>query len=219
MKILIIEDSDEIIESLKYAFAKTKYTTFFKKTIKSATEFLKSHLIDLIILDITLPDGNGYSLYVNNIKKLNIPTIFLTAHDSEDDIVKGLKIGAEDYIVKPFSIRELIARVDRVLRNKNVIIRIKDIEFNSDKMLICKNNNPLPITSLELKILTLLFTYKNKVVTRDMLLDCIYEITGNEVDNHTLTVYMKRIREKLGTDIITTIKGIGYIIDTNEESN
>ena len=126
MKILIIEDSDEIIESLKYAFAKTKYTTFFKKTIKSATEFLKSHLIDLIILDITLPDGNGYSLYVNNIKKLNIPTIFLTAHDSEDDIVKGLKIGAEDYIVKPFSIRELIARVDRVLRNKSVVIKIKE---------------------------------------------------------------------------------------------
>lgn len=217
MKILIIEDNDEIIESLKCTFTKTEYTVFFKKTITSTKEFLKNNLVNLIILDITLPDGDGYSLYIDIIKKLNIPTIFLTARDSEDDIVKGFKIGAEDYIVKPFSIRELIARVDRVLRNKSTIIKVKDIEFNSDKMLISKNNNPVSVTRLELKILALLFNYKNRVVTRDMLLDYIYETTGNEIDNHTITVYMKRIREKLKTDIITTIKGIGYIINTNEE--
>lgn len=217
MNILLIEDNNDIIESLKYAFSKTKYNFFYQTTIMSATKFLKHHLVNLVILDITLPDGDGYSLYINNIKKLNIPTIFLTAHDSEDEVVKGLRIGAEDYIIKPFSIRELIARVERVLRNKNVIIKVKDIEFDLDKMIIYKNNNSVSITSLEIRILALLFTYKNKVVTRDMLLDCIYEITGNEVDNHTLTVYMKRIREKLDTDIIKTVKGIGYIIDTNEE--
>ena len=150
-----------------------------------------------------------------NIKDKNIPTIFLTAKDDEDDIVKGLEVGAEDYITKPFSIRELIARINKIrLRNKkNSIIKVKDIEFDIDKMVVYRDGKEINLTSLELKILNLLFMNLNKVVTRNYIIEKIWEWTGNDVNDNTVTVYLKRIREKLVTDIIITIKGIGYRID------
>ena len=146
---------------------------------------------------------------------MNIPTIFLTAKDEEDDIVMGLNMGAEDYITKPFSTKELLARVNKVLlrSKKQSVIKVKDIKFDMDKMVVYKNDEELVVTSLELKLLNLLFLNMNKVVNRNTILDKIWEWTGNDVDDHTVTVYFKRIREKLGTDIITTIKGIGYRID------
>ena len=169
----------------------------------------------MIILDITLPDGNGFNLFENTIKDLKIPTIFLTAKDEEDDIVKGLNIGAEDYITKPFSTKELMARVNRILlrTKKKSIIKIKDISFNMDKLVLMKDNTPIELTALELKLVNLLFNNLNKVVSRNVILDKIWDWTGNYVDDHTVTVYFKRIREKIGTDIITTIKGMGYRID------
>ena len=171
--------------------------------------------LDLIILDITLPDGNGFELFENNIKKLNIPTIFLTAKDDEDDIVKGLNIGAEDYITKPFSTKELLARINKILlrTKKQSIIIVKDIKFDTDKMIVYKNDKILEFTSLEIKLLSLLFINIGKVVNRNTILDTIWDNTGNDVDDHTVTVYFKRIREKLGTNIITTVKGVGYRID------
>ena len=183
-------------------------------------EYLKtSPQINLIILDITLPDGDGFELYRDVIKQLNIPTIFLTAKDEEDDIVKGLNIGAEDYITKPFSTKELLARVNKIIlrSRKNSVIQVKDISFDMDKMLVKKNQNIIELTSLELKLLNLLFLNINKVVTRNTILDKIWEWTGNDVDDHTITVYFKRIREKLGTDIIVTIKGMGYRIDDGKQ--
>ena len=166
-------------------------------------------------MDITLPDGNGFELFENNIKKLNIPTIFLTAKDDEDDIVKGLNIGAEDYITKPFSSKELLARMNKILlrTKKKSIIVVKDIKFDTDKMIVYKNDKILELTSLEIKLLSLLFINIGKVVTRNTILDTIWDNTGNDVDDHTVTVYFKRIREKLGTNIITTVKGLGYRID------
>lgn len=184
--------------------------------MKDTKEYLLSNpKIDLIILDITLPDGNGFNLFENEIKKLNIPTIFLTAKDDEDDIVKGLNIGAEDYITKPFSTKELLARINKILlrSKKQSIITIKDIKFDADKMLVYKNDNVVELTSLEIKLLSLLFLDIGKVVKRSVILDTIWDSTGNDVDDHTITVYFKRIREKLGTDIITTVKGLGYRID------
>ncbi len=216
MNILLIEDNLTIIKGLKYSFEKNNYEFNFATNIQEAKIYLKNNSkIDLIILDITLPDGNGIDLFKNDIKKLNIPTIFLTAKDDEETIVKGLDMGAEDYITKPFSTKELLARINRIWRNskKQTIIEVKDVKFDMDKMVVYKNENQIKLTSLELKLVNLLFLNIGKVVTRNVILDKIWEWTGNDVDDHTVTVYMQRIREKLGAEIITTIKGIGYRID------
>lgn len=216
MNILLVEDTESIIRGLAYSFEKDNHNLTVKTTIKDSKEYLLSNSnIDLIILDITLPDGNGLNLFENTIKDLKIPTIFLTAKDEEDDIVKGLNIGAEDYITKPFSTKELMARVNRILlrSKKKSIIKIKDISYDMDKLVLTKNNTPIELTALELKLVNLLFSNINKVVSRNVILDKIWDWTGNYVDDHTVTVYMGRIREKIGTDIITTIKGMGYRID------
>lgn len=219
MKILLIEDNINIVKGLKYSFDKNNYELISKTSIKDAKDFFDMEIhIDLIILDITLPDGNGFDFFENEIKKLNIPTIFLTAKDDENDIVKGLNIGAEDYITKPFSTKELLARINKILlrSQKKSIIVIKDISFDMDKMVVTKSGKDLELTSLELKLLHLLFLNKNKVVTRNTILDKVWEWTGNFVDDHTITVYLKRIREKLETDIIVTVKGMGYRIDVDK---
>ena len=216
MNILLIEDTESIIKGLTYSFEKNNYNLTVKTTIKDSKEYLINNSdIDLIILDITLPDGNGFELFENTIKSLKIPTIFLTAKDEEDDIVKGLNVGAEDYITKPFSTKELMARVNRILlrTKKQSIIKIKDISFDMDKLVLMKDTTPIELTALELKLVNLLFNNLNKVVSRNVILDKIWDWTGNYVDDHTVTVYFKRIREKIGTDIITTIKGMGYRID------
>ena len=216
MNILLIEDTESIIKGLTYSFEKNNYNLTVKTTIKDSKEYLINNSnIDLIILDITLPDGNGFELFENTIKSLKVPTIFLTAKDEEDDIVKGLNVGAEDYITKPFSTKELMARVNRILlrTKKQSIIKIKDISFDMDKLVLMRDNAPIELTALELKLVNLLFNNLNKVVSRNVILDKIWDWTGNYVDDHTVTVYFKRIREKIGTDIITTIKGMGYRID------
>lgn len=215
MKILLVEDNFNIATGLKFSFEKNNYKIEFVSTYKEAIAYLENKKAELIILDIILPDGNGFELYENIIKKKNIPTIFLTAKDDENDIVKGLEIGAEDYITKPFSTKELLARVNKVLlRNqKNSTIKIQDIVVDIDKMETYKNGEKIILTNLEFKILNLLILNINKVVKRNTILDLIWESTGNDVDDHTVTVYLKRIREKLGTNIITTVKGVGYIID------
>ncbi len=214
MKILLVEDNVTIAKSLQYAFHKNNYELLSALTINAALKLLTED-IALVILDVTLTDGNGFDFYLKNIKSKNIPTIFLTAKDEEDNIVKGLNMGAEDYITKPFSTKELLARVNKIfLRNKQKsIIEVKDISFDFNKMLVLKNKEIVELTPLEIQILMLLFLNINKVVTRNAILDNIWHITGNDVDNHTVTVYLKRIREKLNTDIIKTIKGIGYRID------
>ena len=216
MNILLIEDTESIIKGLTYSFEKNNYNLTVKTTIKDSKDYLINNSdIDLIILDITLPDGNGFELFENTIKSLKVPTIFLTAKDEEDDIVKGLNVGAEDYITKPFSTKELMARVNRILlrTKKQSIIKIKDISFDMDKLVLTKDTAPIELTALELKLVNLLFNNLNKVVSRNVILDKIWDWTGNYVDDHTVTVYFKRIREKIGTDIITTIKGMGYRID------
>lgn len=214
MQILLVEDNVNIAKGLVYSLEQKEYKVIHTESIINTIEVLENKKIDLIILDISLPDGNGFNLYEKEIKKKKIPTIFLTARDDEDDIVKGLEIGAEDYITKPFSTKELIARINKILlRGKNQKITIKNIEFDMDKMEAYKDKKKIELSNIELKILNLLFMNLNKVVTRDDIIDKIWEWTGNDVNNNTVTVYMKRIREKLDEDIIITIKGIGYRID------
>ena len=214
MGILLIEDNITISKGLQYFFEKSGFNMDISNTISNAIEKIENKKYDLIILDIALPDGNGCEFYKNYIKKTEIPTIFLTANDTEDDIVKGFDLGADDYITKPFSSRELLARAKRILmKNKKNIICVRNIKFDFEKMEVYKDENKIDFTSLELKILSLLFSNINKVVSRAYILECIWNWTGNDVYDNTVTVYMKRIRAKIGEDIIITVKGVGYRID------
>ena len=215
MNILLIEDNENISMGLKYSLEKEGYHVHVCDSFKSSILYLsENNLIDIIIIDVSLPDGNGFDLYEKYIKDKNIPSIFLTARDSEDDIVKGLEL-ADDYMTKPFSVRELFVRIKKVLmkKRKESSITINGISFNFDKMEVSRDGNVIPLTRLELKILHLLFENLGKVVRRDYIIEKIWEWTGNDVNDNTVTVYLKRIREKLGRDIIITIKGIGYRID------
>ncbi len=216
MKILLVEDNEILAKGLIYSLEQKKYQVIHTLNVENTLKILKTEKIDLAILDVSLPDGNGFDLYRNNIKEKNISSIFLTAKDEEDNIVKGLELGAEDYITKPFSIKELMARINRIiLRNKkNTIIQVQNIKFDMDKMVVYRDNENVELTNLELKILNLLFLNLNKVVKRSEIIDKIWEWTGNDVNDNTVTVYLKRIREKIKTDIIITIKGIGYRIDS-----
>ncbi len=216
MQILLIEDNLTIIKGLTYTLKQNNYEVYACKNLLEAISYLKDNpKINLIILDVTLPDGNGFTFFTDNLKTLNIPTIFLTAKDEEDDIVRGLEIGAEDYLTKPFSTKELLVRINKILlrQKHNSILKVGDISFDMDKMLVYKDTKKIELTPLELKLLHLLFLNLNKLVSRNTILDKIYEWTGNDVDSHTITVYFQRIRQKLGTDIISTVKGLGYRID------
>ena len=216
MKILLVEDNEILAKGLIYSLEQKKYQVIHTLNVENTLKILKTEKIDLAILDVSLPDGNGFDLYRDNIKEKNISSIFLTAKDEENNIVKGLELGAEDYITKPFSIKDLMARINRIiLRNKkNTVIQVQNIKFDMDKMVVYRDNESVELTNLELKILNLLFLNLNKVVKRSEIIDKIWEWTGNDVNDNTVTVYLKRIREKIKTDIIITIKGIGYRIDS-----
>lgn len=211
MKILLVEDNKSISDNLKYTFNINNIDLDVTNNIKSTKDYLEYNKPSLIILDVTLPDGNGFDLYKSELSKMNIPVIFLTACDTEENIVEVLNMGASDYITKPFRPLELIARINKILHKKT--IKIKDITIDMNKMIVTKNNEIINLTTLEYKILNLLIENINKVVTRDRIIDSIWEWTGNDVNDNIITVYMKRIREKLNSDIIVTIKGIGYRID------
>lgn len=213
MNLLLIEDNNTIIKGLEYTFKQNNYQTTSISYLQEAKKYLETNKPDIIVLDVSLPDGNGFDFYEKYIKEKNIKTIFLTAKDNEDDIVKGLQL-ADDYLTKPFSTKELLARINKIItKNNNNYIIVKDIKFDFNKMTVYKQDKQVMLTSLELKILQLLFNNLNKVVTRDYLIESIWNWTGNDVNDNTITVYLKRIREKIGNNIIKTIKGIGYIID------
>lgn len=211
MKILLVEDNLNIRESLEYSFKIKRIDLVSVPDVKSTLQYLENNKVALIILDVTLPDGNGFDLYKDYIKDMEIPVIFLTVRDSEEDIVNALDMGASDYLTKPFRTGELIARINKILNKKT--ISVSDITFDLNRMCVYKNNEIINLTTLEVKILGLLFNNINKVVTRDKIIESIWEWTGNDVNDNTVTVYMKRIREKIDSDIIITLKGIGYRID------
>ena len=213
MKILLIEDNFSISKGLIYTLKQNNYEVGNTKTVKDTLKVLKNNKFDLIIIDISLPDGNGFDLFKIIKEKYNTPSIFLTAKDLEEDIVHGFNLGIDDYITKPFLTGELLARINKILRNNNKYIIVNDIKLDLDKMIVLKDDKEITLTVLEYKILLLLMTNFNKVITRDIIIDKIFELTGNDVYDNTVTGYIKRIREKLGVDIIKTIKGVGYRID------
>ena len=145
-------------------------------------------------------------------------TIFLTAILDEEKLVDAFEAGADDYLTKPFKMKELLARIKKQLNDINLDKRIKvrDVLLDLDKMVAYKKGKPINLTYVELNILTMFFTNKKNIITRDMLINKIYELTGNDVYDNTITVYLKRLRNKIGDDIIVTVKGIGYKVNDEE---
>lgn len=219
-KILLVEDNETIIMGLKYSLEQEEFQVISSKTRKETEAIINQEEIDLVLLDVTLPDGNGFDICKIIKEKLDIPVIFLTAQDEETSVVIGLDLGADDYIIKPFRTRELISRINSVLRRydkntqKSNVIQHKNIKIDTNMAKVYKNNEEIIFTSLEYKILLMLFTNQNKLITREQLLDKIWDIAGNFVNDNTLTVYIKRIREKLGDEtIIKTVRGLGYRVE------
>lgn len=218
-KILLLEDNDAITMGLKYSLEQEGFEVDIAKDVKSALKSLNEDIYAIYLLDITLPDGNGFEVCKQIKAKFDRPVIFLTARDEETNIVLGLDMGADDYVTKPFRIRELISRINRILSrydkgiDKSNILKYNDIEINVGKCKVTKAGEEIVFTSLEYKILLLLFSNVGNLVTRDQLLDKIWDMAGNFVNDNTLTVYIKRIREKLNDKegkTIQTIRGIGY---------
>lgn len=218
MKVLLVEDNYSIAKGLIYAFEQNEFEVKYAKSISEASKFLNEEKFNIMILDVMLPDGNGFEFYKKIKEERFTPTIFLTAKDDEDDIVNGLELGAEDYVTKPFLIRELIARMNKILsKSKSNKIKIKDISIDLDKMLVHKNDEEINLTALETKLLIYMFTNAGKVLKREYIIEKIWDWTRNDVNDNTISVYVKRIREKLDTDIIVTIKGIGYMVKNDEK--
>lgn len=204
-----------IARNLNNAIKKEGYITDNALSINDAIIALDKFKPGLIILDVCLPDGNGFEFFEKYVKDRNIRTIFLTAQNEEDDIVRGLEMGADDYIIKPFFTKELIVRIKKVVNatKQEKIFKFEDFEFNLENLKATKNGKEVYLTALETEILVYLIKNRGIVIKRDRLMDKIWEFTGNDINDNTLTVYLKRIREKIGVDVIKTKKGIGYIIE------
>lgn len=211
MKILLVEDNKSIIKGFEYAFAQNGYDCEYCVSFNEAMQKAPFNY-DIAVLDITLPDGNGFDLFGKIRKYSDLPVIFLTAVDDEDSVVNGLELGADDYITKPFSTRELIARIKRAANknSKKNIITVSGVTLDLDKSAVFENGKQLELTALEYKLLSLLMQNAGKVVTRELIFEKIWDVSGNFVNDNTLTVYIKRIRKKLDADIIKTVKGMGY---------
>lgn len=211
MKILLVEDNKSIIKGLEYAFAQNGYSCEYCLSLDEAVRKAPFNY-DAAVLDIMLPDGNGFDLFKKIRRYSDLPVIFLTAVDDEDSVVNGLELGADDYITKPFSTRELIARIKRVANknSKKNIITVSGVTLDLDKSAVFENGKQLELTALEYKLLSLLMQNVGKVVTRELIFEKIWDVSGNFVNDNTLTVYIKRVRKKLDADIIKTVKGMGY---------
>ena len=218
-KILLVEDDQAILMGLKFCLEQEGFQVETALTKKEALAKIDS-TISLILLDINLPDGNGFEL----LKAIpeTISVIFLTANDEEVSIVKGLDMGAEDYVTKPFRTRELISRMHAVLRRKNKtptrIILLHDLKIDLDRAKVWKKSEEIFLTNMEYKILLILATNPNKVFTREQILADIWDVNEDYVNDNTLTVYIKRLREKIedtpnDPKIILTVRTIGYKIE------
>lgn len=222
MNLLIVEDDITIRQGLKFYLEQENFNVISVEFAGDAIKTISNNHVDLILLDVNLPDMDGFELF-KEIKKIkDIPIIFLTANDLEVSIVRGLDMGADDYITKPFKARELVSRIKNVLRRvnnnqDNNLIKIRDIVIDLKQAKVFKNNVDVMLTALEYKILITLALNPNTVFTREKILADIWDVNEDYVNDNTLTVYIKRIREKIEDDItnpkiILTVRGIGYKI-------
>ena len=218
-RILLLEDDTMIASGILYALETEGYETNHATGIKDAGNLIEQYNFDLAIIDMQLPDGTGFD--VSEIFKNNATSvIFLTVVDDENTIVRAFDEGAEDYIVKPFRIRELLARVRRILSanikngEKDNIIYIGHAAIHTDEAKVYVNDKSIELTALEYRLLLIFASNKGILLTRQQILDKIWDADGNFVEDNTLTVYVKRLREKLGEAIhIETVRGMGYRVD------
>lgn len=219
MKIMLVEDNETIIMGLEYLLSQEGFQVLTARSSAQADEFLCRENWDLVLLDIALPDGNGFDICRKIKRDGQIPVIFLTAKDEEEDVVKGLDLGADDYVVKPFRNRELVSRIKGVLRRSgkgSILLHCEDIVLNTETGKVRRGEREVPLTKLEYKILSSMMSHPGKLFTRDEILADIWDISGNFVNDNTLSVTIKRLREKLGDldgRIIKTVRGMGYRIE------
>ena len=218
--IYIIEDDSTILYGLKYYLNAEKYEVMTSSSYTNARNDISNILkCELVILDINLGDGNGFDLLREIKSKKDIPVIILSANDLETSIVMGLDMGADDYITKPFKARELLSRIRSVLRRGNgnspSYIAFGDVKIDMMQARVYKNEKEVFLTSLEYKILLILSSSPNVVFSREKILSDIWDVDLAFVNDNTLTVYIKRLREKIEDDIndpkiIKTVRGLGY---------
>ena len=211
-RIFILEDDTFLREGLSEMLQKEGYATECASTCKAAREALLNARFNLIIFDVMLPDGSGLDLCAEIRKTDNsTPILFLTACDDEIQIVRGLDAGADDYVTKPFKLLELLSRVRALLRrNSNAVMKSKDISINTQNITVMKNGENIFVTPTEFQILSILIRNSGVIVTRNTLLQNIWDDNNNFIDDNTLSVHISRLREKIGAEHIVTVRGVGY---------
>ena len=225
MKIFLVEDDKTIATGLEYSLQQEGFETILCHNAESAKRVISEQLdeIDLCLFDLSLPDGSGYELCEAVKKRGDKPVIFLTALDDEVNVVMGLDMGADDYITKPFRIRELLSRIKSVFRryNKQAVsqpktnIVIENVRINTLEGKVYKNDEEVLLTALEYRLFLIFANHIGQLLTRSQLLDRIWDVAGDFVNDNTLTVYIKRLREKLEDNpqnptLIKTVRGMGY---------
>ncbi len=222
MRIFVLEDDEAIGIGLSYTLESEKYEVTLVKTVAEAKKTVENEEFDLYIIDLTLPDGNGYEVCSLIKSKGDLPVMFLTAYDDEINVVTGFELGADDYISKPFRVRELLARVKSVLRryskdNADGIIKIGELSVNTAEARVLLRGEEVILTAMEYRLLLSFVNNRGTVLTRRKLLEEIWDVDGDFVNDNTLTVYIKRLRDKIENDpndpqYIKTVRGMGYLM-------
>lgn len=222
-RILIVEDDKAIALGLEYSLQQENYDVMICNDVATAKTKIAEGDFHLALFDIALPDGNGFELCKLLKEKEDVPVIFLTARDDEGSVVMGLDIGADDYITKPFRIRELQSRIRSVLRRTGKksegdhIIHLGNVEVNVTDGKVKKNGKEVFLTALEYRLFLTLINNEGRILSRNQLLESIWDVSGEFVNDNTLTVYIKRLREKIEDNpqtpsVIKTERGLGYRI-------
>lgn len=225
MEVFLLEDDAAIGMGLSYALENEGYKTTLTKTVSEALKLVEEKAFSLYILDLTLPDGSGYDVCKAIRLKTDAPVLFLTAYDDEVNVVMGLELGADDYISKPFRIKELLARMKSVLRrckidNPDGCVRIKNLEIRTGEAKVFKDGKEIILTAMEYRLLLILLNNRGHILSRTALLENIWDVAGDFVNDNTLTVYIKRLRDKIEDEpenpsIIRTVRGMGYVIEND----
>lgn len=223
MNLFLLEDDYAIATGLCYSLENEGYSVTHASGVKQAIDIISKEKFSLYILDLTLPDGSGYDVCKEIKKQGDLPVIFLTAYDDEVNVVMGFEFGADDYISKPFRLKELLVRIKSVLRRYNNetadgVIKFKDLTVNTNEAKVYKDGNEIILTAMEYRLLLILLNNRGKVLSRTQLLENIWDVDGDFVEDNTLTIYIKRLRDKIEEEpnrplIIKTVRGLGYMID------
>lgn len=220
-KILLLEDDLSLINGLSFAFRKQGFELAVVRTLKEANELWGEGKYDLLVLDVSLPDGTGYEFCKKVRQVSKVPIIFLTASDEEMNIIMGLDIGGDDYITKPFKLGVLVSRINALLRRaKGFNSTDTELQSNGIKVLmlqgqVFKNEKLIDLTAAEYKLLCLFMKNPNVVLTKEQILDKLLDCEGNYIDSSTLTVYMRRLRMKIEDNpsepqMLLTVRRMGY---------